>query len=356
MEEAKADIPVLGETRHNVTMREVAERAGVSLMTVSRVMNASGVVRPDTKQRVEAAIRDLNYRPNLGARRLAGGKSQFIGMLYHNPSPNYLSRILVGSLEACRQEGHHLVLNDLGQLTPYEDPEAAARSLNTADLDGLIVTPPISSHQPFMDLLARSGLPIVNVAPGDLRAPGLRIAMDDARAMQDMVHYVLDHDHLSVGFLRGPADHPSARHRFAGFTAGLKSRGLSPDDALIKTGDFTYRSGFEAGTALLSHAARPTAIIASNDDMAAGVIAAAYRFGLRVPEDVSVTGFDDTEIATNIWPELTTVKQPISEMALRAVQLLTAYNRGDQETMAALNDLVEHEIVVRDTVSNPARS
>ena len=177
MEDADTQTASSGELRQNVTIRDVAERAGVSIMTVSRVMNSSGVVRPDTKQRVEDAIRALNYRPNLGARRLAGGKSLFIGMLYHNPSPNYLSKILYGSLEACREGGHHLVLNDLGQLTPYTDPEATARSLNLADLDGLIVSPPVSSHQPFMDVLARSGLPIINVAPGDLNVSGLKIAM-----------------------------------------------------------------------------------------------------------------------------------------------------------------------------------
>lgn len=350
MEDADTQTASSGELRQNVTIRDVAERAGVSIMTVSRVMNSSGVVRPDTKQRVEDAIRALNYRPNLGARRLAGGKSLFIGMLYHNPSPNYLSKILYGSLEACREGGHHLVLNDLGQLTPYTDPEATARSLNLADLDGLIVSPPVSSHQPFMDVLARSGLPIINVAPGDLNVSGLKIAMDDARAMEEMVTLVLDHRHTRIGFIKGPPDHPSSGNRFNGFKDGLARRNLTVDPDLVKVGDFTYRSGFECATELLSRPDRPTVIMTSNDDMAAGTIAAAYRMGLRVPEDLSVTGFDDTEIATNIWPELTTVKQPIAEMASRAVRLLTANKRGDKATLQSLSAFVDHVVVVRDTL------
>lgn len=340
-----------GEGRSSVTMREVAERAGVSMMTVSRVMNATAIVRPSTREKVEAAIRDLNYRPNLGARRLAGGKSLFVGLLYHNPSPSYLSQVLVGSLAACRKDGHHLVLDDLGTVMPYVDPEAAVRSLNTSDLDGLVVTPPLSGHAPLMEALGEVGLPIVHIAPGDMPGATLQVAMNDMAAMKEMVMRVVGFGHKRVAFVAGPSEHPSSSERYRGFVEGLRAFKLASDDELLHRGDYTYRSGFDAGRRLFNLKEQPTAVVASNDDMAAGVVAAAYTFGLRVPEDVSVTGFDDTMMARNVWPELTTVRQPIAEMAEQAVRLLTAHLQGDAKAVAENSQELGYQIRMRDSLA-----
>ena len=340
--------------RQSVTIKQVAERAGVSLMTVSRVMNNTDLVRPSTRQKVEQAIDELNYRPNINARRLAGGKALFLGLLYHNPSPGYLTKILLGSLDACRRKGHHLVLEDLGRQTSYNHPEETVRSLKRAGLDGVIITPPLSNHHLFVDAIEASGILVVRIAPENIHTDKLRVAMDDVAAAQAMLQYLIAQGHRRIAFVKGNGDHPSAHHRFKGFSMGMAENGLDLPAELIHQGDFTYRSGLDAGRKLLSLPEPPTAIFSSNDDMAAGIVASAQMLGLKVPDDVSVAGFDDTEIATNIWPELTTVKQPITEMARRAVDLLTASIRTDTETEDACRALLDFELVIRDSVQSPA--
>ena len=335
-------------------MKDVAQRAGVSLMTVSRVLNNTATVKPDTRKRVEAAVEALRYRPNLGARRLAGGRSMFVGLLYHNPSPGYLSKILKGGLDACRVHGHRLVLEDFSQSTPYQNPELSVEALNLGDLDGLIVTPPLSVHQPFMDVLAKAGLPVVSIAPSDPSQSGLSVAMDDAQAMEEMVGFLAGRGHERIAFVGGPDNHAASHHRRDGFLRGMRINNRAAPSMLFRDGDFTYRSGLVAGQSLLSAPNRPSAIVAANDDMAAGVIGAAHMLGLRVPQGVSVVGFDDTEIATTIFPELTTVRQPISAMAYKAVSLLNAYLQGDGKGVTAHSQNLPFEIIVRASVGTPA--
>lgn len=341
------------DVRQSVTIKQVAERAGVSLMTVSRVINDKGLVKPATREKVQQAIEDLNYRPNISARRLAGGKALFVGLLYHNPSPGYLTKILLGSLDACRTLGHHLVLEDMGHQTPFTDPVKAARSLKSAGLDGVVITPPLSNHAPLVAAIEATGLIVVRVAPEDIHANKLSVAIDDVAAAHDMLQYLVSQGHRRIGFVRGPEDHPSAYHRYRGFMAGMTDSKIEVQPDLICQGDYTYRSGLDAGRKLLSLSRPPTAIFSSNDDMAAGIVAAAYMMGLNVPNDVSVAGFDDTEIATNIWPELTTVKQPIADMARRAVHLLTAALQDDQEAMETHRELLDFEVMIRESVQPP---
>lgn len=338
------------ESRHSVTIKEVAEHAGVSLMTVSRVINDKGLVKEATRDKVQKAIDDLNYRPNISARRLAGGQALFIGLVYHNPSPGYLTKVLLGSLSACRRNGHHLLLEDLGEKMPDSEPKDMARSLKAAGLDGVIIAPPMSNHIPLIDAIEATGLPVVRVAPGNIHTQKPRIAMDDVQAAQQMLQHLVDLGHKRIGFVKGSHDHPSADHRFEGFAAGMAENNLTLEEAFIQQGDFTYRSGLDAGRALLSLDQPPTAIFASNDDMAAGLVAAAHMSGLKVPDDVSVAGFDDTELATNIWPELTTIKQPIVEMSRRAVELLIAVIRNDIDTIDAHRGLMDFRLISRDSV------
>lgn len=340
----------MSESRHSVTIKEVAERAGVSLMTVSRVVNNKGLVKEATREKVQKAIEDLNYRPNISARRLAGGQALFVGLVYHNPSPGYLTKILLGSLSACRRNGHHLLLEDLGEKTPDSEPKDMARSLKAAGLDGVIITPPMSNHKPLIEAIEAAGLPVVLVAPENIHTQKPRIAMDDVQAARQMLQHLVDSGHRRIGFVKGSSDHPSAHHRFEGFAAGMAENNLPLEEALIQKGDFTYRSGLDAGRALLSLDHPPTAIFASNDDMAAGLVASAHMSGLKVPDDVSVAGFDDTELATNIWPELTTIQQPIVEMSRRAVELLIAVIRNDTDTIDAHRGLMDFKLMIRDSV------
>lgn len=322
-------------------------------MTVSRVMNNQGLVKEATRQKVQNAIDELHYRPNLSARRLAGGKSLFIGLVYHNPSPGYLTKILVGAMNACRDNGHHLVLEDLGQRAPFSEPVKTAKYLNNAGLDGVIITPPLSDHDLFVHALEELGMAVVRIAPQRINDETLAVAMDDALAVNEMLNHIIKMGHKKISFVKGPPGHPSSFHRYEGFIDTMKERGIAINPDYVVKGDFTYRSGINAGLELLGLADPPTVIFASNDDMAAGVVAAANMKGLKVPQDVSVAGFDDTEIATNTWPELTTVKQPISEMSARAISLLTAHIHKDQESEEKFRKLLDFELMLRDSVAPP---
>lgn len=341
--------------RAHATIKEVAELAGVSQMTVSRVLNRRETVREATRIKVEAAIRELNYRPNLLARGLAGGKSLFIGLLYHNPSSSYLGELLVGALHRCRDEGHHLVLEDFSADNMRSAAKQFAGHLGGAGLDGVIVAPPMSESDEILKALKAEHIPTVLIAPKDVSPTDISVSIDDSDAAEAMTENVIAHGHSRIGFILGPKDHFSSRRRFKGFKYGMARNGLSVADGWIGQGDYTYRSGMIAAEAMLALPERPTAIFASNDDMAAGVVASANRLGLRVPDDLSVVGFDDTTFATAIWPQLTTVRQPIADMAAAAVALLSrhlsAEKADDEEKEDMPRDVVlDFEILSRDSL------
>lgn len=339
-----------------MTIKQVAAVAGVSQMTVSRVINKQGLVKEVTREKVQAAIEELNYRPNLSARRLAGGKSLFVGLVYHNPSPGYLTKVLVGAMNGCRDNSHHLVLEDLGKRAPYREPEKTAEYLSNAGLDGVIITPPLSNHEVFIEALENLGVAVVRVAPENIHSQKLRVAMDDELAVKHMLEYIIELGHTKIAFVKGPPDHPSAHHRYEGFMDTMKANDLIIHSDHIVQGDFTYKSGLAAGGQLLNLRDRPTAIFASNDDMAAGVVSAAHMNGFKVPKDLSVAGFDDTEIATTMWPELSTVRQPIVEMSVQAINLLSASLYGNMEEVERYSQLLDFELIHRDTIAPPDSS
>lgn len=335
----------------HATIKEVAERAGVSQMTVSRVLNRRETVREATRIRVEEAIRELNYRPNLLARGLAGGKSLFIGLVYHNPSSSYLGELLVGALKECREAGHHLVLEDFSSEEMKGAAMQFAERLGGAGLDGVVVAPPMSEDDNILDALMMERIPTVLIAPKDVSRTDISVSIDDAEAAEAMTRHVIEHGHQRIGFLRGPDNQSSARRRYRGFKSAMAKHGLSVEESWVGQGDYTYRSGMLAAETILALPERPTAIFASNDDMAAGVVASAHQMGLRVPDDLSVVGFDDTIFATAIWPQLTTVRQPIADMAAESVTLLSRHITGSSQeednTPAERNVVLDFEIVSR---------
>lgn len=314
--------------RVHATIKEVAELAGVSQMTVSRVLNRRETVKESTRIKVEEAIRELNYRPNLLARGLAGGKSLFIGLVFHNPSNTYLGELLVGALQSCRDEGHHLVIEDFTSEDLKEHGPGIVERLGGAGLDGVIVAPPISEDDEILDALTAAQIVTVLIAPKDVSKTDISVSIDDAKAAEEMTEHILDHGHRMIGFIRGPDNQSSSRRRFRGFKSAMARHGITVEDAWVVQGDYTYRSGMLAAEALLALPDRPTAIFASNDDMAAGVVASAQRLGIKVPDDLSVVGFDDTMFATAVWPQLTTVRQPIADMAGESIRLLSRHLRA----------------------------
>ncbi|WP_245649154.1 LacI family DNA-binding transcriptional regulator [Sphingomonas mali] len=289
-------------------------------MTVSRVINGASHVRPRARDAVNAAIAALNYAPNRAARNLAGGGQVRVGLLYSNPSAAYLSEFLVGTLDQASRSDIQLIVEKC-------DPggeEAAARHLMAGGIDGILLPPPLCDSKPLLALLAAEKVTAVVVASG-LPAEGVSaVSIDDFDAARAMTRQIAGLGHKRIGFIIGNPDQTASARRLDGYRAALVEEGIAVDEALIVQGLFSYRSGLEAAEKLLDLPVPPSAIFASNDDMAAAAVAVAHRRGLDVPGKLTVCGFDDTTLATAIWPELTTVHQPIADMSRAAVEILVS--------------------------------
>lgn len=336
------------------TIDDVARAAGVSAMTVSRVINGGRNVRDTTRATVQEAIAKLGFSPNTAARSLAAGDATHIGLLYANPSAAYLSQFLLGALDAARRAGVHLVIESCESENADEQAEVT-RLFATSDVEGVILPPPLSESQAILAELGALGIPVVTVAMGQLRDDSLNVRIDDVRAAAEMTEHLYALGHRNIGFIKGNPKHVASHDRYQGFLGALKAHGLDPAAAHVEQGYFTYRSGLSATERLLDRPKPPTAIFASNDDMAAAAISVAHRRGLAVPNDLSIVGFDDTSLATTVWPELTTVKQPIAAMAEAALDLLLDdfKSRRADAPRGSAERVLEHAIVVRDSCGPP---
>ena len=342
--------------RRVTTIEDVARAAGVSAMTVSRVINHGKNVRETTRAAVLEAITRLNYSPNTAARSLAAGQAAHIGLLYANPSAAYLAQFLIGSLHAARSAGVHLVIESCESEDAGEQAEVTRR-FATSDVQGVILPPPLSESEPILAELDAMGIPVATVVMGSPRRDSLNVRIDDHAAAVEMTNYLLGLGHRSIGFIKGHPSHVASHDRYRGFCDALTEAGLDSASAPVEQGYFSYHSGLVAGERLLLHADHPTAIFASNDDMAAASVSVAHRLGLDVPQDVTIVGFDDTALATSIWPELTTVKQPIAAMAEAALELLMSNlrSRAAGSPHRFTERVLSHAIIIRESSAPPGR-
>jgi LacI family transcriptional regulator len=309
------------------TIDDVAALAGVSIKTVSRVLNEEPSVRPDTRRRVKEAMAALDYQPSLPARSLAGRRSNLLGLVYENPSANYVYAVQSGAIARCRESRLRLFIQSCGGAEESRVDEVLAMVAQT-HVDGLVLTAPLSADPELIEALRRRELPFVLIAPNAPVEGVPAVMMDDRAAAREMTLYLIGLGHRRVGFIAGHPGHPSSRLRERGWREALAANGLDAEDAPIEQGFNTAASGCEAAHRLLARPQRPTAIFASNDDMAAGVLVAAHERGISVPSDLSVAGFDDTELASIVWPKLTTVHQPVYEMAYRATDVVIDLIKG----------------------------
>ncbi|MBI1687032.1 LacI family DNA-binding transcriptional regulator [Caulobacter hibisci] len=329
----------------SATIRDVAALAGVSPMTVSRVINRESTVKEETRALVEAAIAELNYAPNPAARSLAGSAPFRIGLLYDNPSTGYLSEFLVGALDESSRTGSQIVIEKCAE--PELAGATLARLLKTG-VDGLILPPPLCESQTVLAEVKAAGAAAVAVAPGMASSDMATIRIDNEAAAFELTQHLLSLGHKRFGFIKGHPNQTVSQQRMDGFMTALKAAGIPLEDVRIEQGFFTYRSGLEAAERLLNVKDRPTAIFAANDDMAAATAGLAHRLGLDVPGDVSIVGFDDTSIAANIWPALTTVHQPIAAMARAAVDLVLEEIRRHRDGTGEPRQLMHpHTLIVR---------
>lgn len=333
------------------TIYDVARAAGVSKTTVSRVVNDDAAVSPETREQVQKAIRSLRYTPNKAARSLASQAEARIGLLYNNPSVAYFSELLIGALESSSRHGVQLVVDkcEIGNPTAARK---AIQSMVSGGINGMLLTAPLSESTALIKNLSKSGIAIVAVATGRFRSDVCCVGIDDFAAAHEMTTYLVGLGHRHIGFVKGHPGHTSSKQRYLGFCAALHEAGIDLMPELVVQGYNSYRSGLTAGETLLD--ACPTAIFAGNDDMASGVLSAAHRRGLVVPQDLSVVGFDDT-IAGSVWPELTTVRQPISEIGARAIDVLIR-DIGITRTGGHItqeNILIPHSLITRESASSP---
>lgn len=327
------------------TITDVARQAGVSIKTVSRVLNKEPNVTQKTRERVLAAATSLNYKPNLSARSLAGARSYMLALIYDNPSANYIANFQHGATDACRVHGFHIVIEPVD----IRDPDSLtiiADFLQRLPMDGVILTPPWSDNADLIALLNRINKPYVLVAPSKDDPDSLIVKMDNTHATYELTTYLINMGHKDIGFIKGHPTHGETPLRYEGFIQAMTAAGLTVRDDWIKQGDFSFDSGVACAEEILSGDELPSAIFASNDDMAAGVISVAGRRDLAVPGDISVAGFDDIPLATTLYPQLTTIAQPIYEMGVQAAKSLIM--KSDPQIIT-----LDYRVVVRGSTIKP---
>jgi len=339
--------------RPKITIADVARRAGVAPMTVSRVINDPEAVAEDRRRRVLRAIEALHYSPNPAARALAGGKSVRLALFYDNPSTAYLSTFLLGSLEAAQRLHAQLTVIKC----PSGGEKKAVAELLGAGAQGVLLPPPLCDSTKLHTLIRSAGLLTVSVAGGARFAETPSFRIDDFAAAAAMTRHIVALGHRRIGFISGNPDQMASAERTRGYRSALAEAGIEIDEALLAQGLFTYRSGLIACESLLGLPDPPTAVFASNDDMAAASVSVAHRRHLDVPADLTVCGFDDTHLACSIWPELTTVRQPISDMARAATMLLIDLARGRRRSTIPEPHVAEFPFsLVRRESDGPPRS
>lgn len=330
------------------SMEDVARAAGVSMKTVSRVVNNEPNVALVTRERVLAAIADLEYRPSVSARALAAKSSFCIGLVQITPTGDYNAEIQYGAISACQQRGYHLILSrleDYYQLSKRALARRVDELFDNPQPDYAILPPPFCDDEVIAARLRARGVGVVRISPKSLAADAASVSIDERAAAREMTRALIGLGHRRIAIVKGNPLHAATSARLDGFCEAMAAADLAVEEALVFDGDFYFLSGVAAGEAMFAMDAPPTAVFATNDEMAAGVSIAAHRAGLSIPCDVSIAGFDDTSTARLTWPALTTVRQPVREIAMRAALLAI-----DAKSAANEKDVVlDYELVMRES-------
>ncbi|MFH1497626.1 MAG: LacI family DNA-binding transcriptional regulator [Verrucomicrobiota bacterium] len=311
------------------TMAEIARLCGTTKMTVSRVFAGRPGVGEELRQKILKAGQRLNYEVNQQARNFSANRAGFVGIA--TPFEGllgscYFQRVVEGLNHGLRSSPHDLALFDMLSAS-FEDGAKLERLWRQRKVDGLVILAPHTTDH-FMRPLIDSGVPLVVVGEHPDDAAIASIMGNDRMGIGLAVDHLVALGHRRIAFVGGPTDLSSAARRLESFTGTMKSHGLKVDPEMLGKGDYTMHSGRVAGARLLNRAIRPTAIVAANDYMAMGIIQSAQELGLRVPNDLSVTGFDNLPSSVDYWPPLTTVHQPVFDIGLKAAQLLITQMDG----------------------------
>lgn len=312
------------------TIHDVAAVAGVSARTVSRVINLSPKVGAETRRAIEQVISELGFSPSSRARALSAGRSNLIGLVQDDPNAHVVSIVQRGIVEAAREPGYELIVHP----AEMDDPDLLANIsafVAKSRVDGLILLPPISERTDVAQALGAIGLPCVGMAAVPIAGFPHSLVSDERGAAGEMAAHLVELGHRRMAIVTGPRDFQSSREREAGFREALAARGIGlPGDYVIE-GDYGFASGMAAAERLLDLAEAPTAVFACNDIMAAGVMKVAQMRGVAVPETLSVAGFDDSDVAVMLTPDLTTIRRPMLDNARRATAELIRQIEGQRD-------------------------
>jgi LacI family transcriptional regulator len=334
------------------TIKDVARMAGCSIKTVSRVINGEPYVSEETRARVQAAIRAVGYAPNISARRLAQNKSFMICILLYpgllQPSSAILSRVM----DIGYEENYDILIQ------PYFPTHSRSKRklvslISEQHIDGFVTTPPCDAEDFVADLLGTYKVPLVQINPFHRSETIPFVAGDDVLGARQVTEHLLSLGHRRIAFLMGPRNMRASFDRLAGYQNALLAAGLSIDPTLIRDSEFTFDGGYTATRLLMDLPSPPTAIFAGNDEAAYGVIFAAHEIGLRIPDQLSICGYDDFAMSKNIWPGLTTVHQPLEEMIEAATRALIRILKG--EVLDSNQIILPSALVLRGSTAPPPR-
>lgn len=346
------------------TIVDIAREAGVAFKTVSRVINGEASVKKETRERVEAVIARLGYKPNVWARSLRRRRTNSIAMLFmptsaRSPSEggaaneenlavsSYYNQIQVNAMATCQDAGYHLFVEQL-QSQPREIGKHIRKFVEKTELDGVLLTPPLSDNPAVVKVLKEAEIPFVRVSPYTQLRTSSYAYIDDRKAAYELTRHLIGLGHRDIAFVKGPPDHLSSKARYLGFCGAMEEGRIAVRPEWVIASAFSMRYGAQAADKLLSGKRHPTAVLCFNDDIAAGVMTTAYRKGLVLPRDLSIGGFDNSPIAGALWPALTTIHQPVSELARAATQVLIR----EIESFTGFSVLkLDYKLIVRESTA-----
>jgi LacI family transcriptional regulator len=348
----------MARRRQAVTIKHVAADAQVSLQTVSRVINNEPNVRPEMKQRVQDSIDRLGYVPSIAAQRMGGSRSYLILALNDRErtiadwrarqGTDWVDQMLLGGMLMCAEHGYRMILELVDTHNDHIERELLA-AIAALQPDGIMLTPPHSDNPKIVALLAGQNIPFVRIG-SQQNGSGIPVSMDDEGSARTATRHLIERGHTRIGFIAGSPEYELSGWRVAGWQSAMAVAGL-PTDNLLESGDFSYVSGEKAARRLLSASPRPTAIIASNDQMALATLEVARTLDLIVPDDLSVISFDNTPLVHFTQPPLTAIDQPIAATASKAVELIIAVQKGEDPPRSLT--MISAELVERGSVAAP---
>jgi LacI family transcriptional regulator, galactose operon repressor len=332
------------------TINDVAKQAAVSIKTVSRVINNEPSVRQATRDKVMAAVKALDYQPNLAARNLAGTKSYSIAYVYDNPNAYYVIDMQKGILAACKKQGYELLIHPCNAKADDIIDEISSM-VKYSRIAGLVLTPPFSEMPEFVEKMKLLDVKIVRIMSGDVAPDDLSpcIMVNDHAAAYTITQHLIDLGHLQIGFIVGGAEHKSSAERLSGYTNALIDNDIAVNEDLIIHGEYSFESGVHGAKQLMAEEVKPTAIFSCNDEIAAGALFAARLMNISIPEQLSIVGFENSPFSRQTWPKLTTADQPNDQIAENAANLLIAQTRNQKSS-----NIVSHytpQLVIRNSTA-----